>query len=288
MGMTNLSVIAQHSNLTNERLGMVLSPANAVTYLRPGDIALGRIDVRSTLDGVEAGLWALDALEERGVKVLNRRTTLTHAHDKLLTARALRLVGLPHPLTVAVGLYEPPPLLEAPVVLKPRFGSWGRDVVRCDTPDELTDALTTARTLPWFGRAGGIVQELVPPQGFDLRILVARGRVVGAAKRLAPPGEWRTNVALGARRSPARPSLEASEIAIAAASAIGGDLVGVDLLPTEKGWTIIEINGAVDFTNAYSLDGSDVYSTIRDTLTGRTTGTARHVSALRQPVARAI
>ena len=207
MGMTNLSVIAQHSNLTNERLGMVLSPAHAVTSLRPGDIALGRIDVRSTLDGVEAGLWALDALEERGVKVLNRRATLTHAHDKLLTARALRLVGLPHPLTVAVGLYEPPPLLEAPVVLKPRFGSWGRDVVRCDTPDELTDALATARTLPWFGRAGGIVQELVPPQGFDLRILVARGRVVGAAKRLAPPGEWRTNVALGARRSPATPSL---------------------------------------------------------------------------------
>jgi len=57
----------------------------------------------------------------------------------------------------------------------------------------------------WFRAAGAVAQELIPPLGHDLRIVVARGRIVGAAKRIAPSGEWRTNVALGARVVPAEP-----------------------------------------------------------------------------------
>ena len=44
-----------------------------------------------------------------------------------------------------------------------------------------------------------------------------------------------------------------------AATAVGGDLVGVDLLPSADGWRVIEINGAVEFTDEYSLDGADVF-----------------------------
>jgi glutathione synthase/RimK-type ligase-like ATP-grasp enzyme len=79
-------------------------------------------------------------------------------------------------------------------------------------------------------------------------------------KRIAPVGEWRTNVALGARREPVVPPPEACSIALAAAAAIGGDLVGVDLLPADVGtWVVLEVNGAVDFTSAYSL-GDDVFA----------------------------
>jgi glutathione synthase/RimK-type ligase-like ATP-grasp enzyme len=98
------------------------------------------------------------------------------------------------------------------------------------------------------------VQELVPPQGYDLRILVAGGRVVGAAFRIAAPGEWRTNVALGGvRREVSEPPREAAAVAVEAAAAIGASLVGVDLLPDARGgWIVAELNGAVEFTHEYA------------------------------------
>jgi glutathione synthase/RimK-type ligase-like ATP-grasp enzyme len=78
---------------------------------------------------------------------------------------------------------------------------------------------------------------------------------VGAVERIAAPGEWRTNVALGGVRRPVSPPLAARELALAAAAAAEADLVGVDLLPTrEGGWVVIELNGAVEFTDDYSLD----------------------------------
>jgi glutathione synthase/RimK-type ligase-like ATP-grasp enzyme len=47
---------------------------------------------------------------------------------------------------------------------------------------------------------------------------------------------------------------------VRAAAAVGGDLVGVDLLPDERGWRVIEINGAVEFTDDYALNGRDVFA----------------------------
>ena len=263
------AVVAVRSTPTNSRLGVVLTPGQAVTRLRPGDVALGRLDVLSSLDGIEPGWWALETLDRRGVIVLNDGPSLARAHDKLATAHALAAAGVSHPRTVHVAPWLPWPELEPPVVLKPRFGSWGRDVVRCETHTELAFAIEEARRRVWFTTTGGVVQELVPPSGYDLRLLVAGGRVVGAVSRQARPGEWRTNVALGARRVPVVPPPEAELLAVAAAEALGGDLVGVDLLPTAAGgWTVLEVNGAADFTAAYSL-GEEVFSAARRALTER-------------------
>ena len=100
----------------------------------------------------------------------------------------------------------------------------------------------------------------MPPQGYDLRIVVAAGRVVGAVERHVSGSEWRTNVALGASRVRTAPADTACALALDAARAVGGDLVGVDLLPSaDGGYTVIEVNGAVDFTEDYSLDGGSVF-----------------------------
>ena len=263
------AVVAHRSSETNEALAAaaaasgieaaVLAPRDALRQLEPGDVALGRLDVREELDGIESGTNELQRLADMGVSVLNPPAALAAAHDKLVTARALRHCGLPHPHTwlIADGLPSPAP--ELPLVLKPRFGSWGRDVELCRTQRELDEALARAACRGWFREHGALAQERVPPQGWDLRVVGAGGRVVGAARRLAAPGEWRTNVALGGRSVPASAPPLARGLAIAAAAAIRADLVGVDLLPTRRGYVVSELNGAVDLRRSYSL-GTDVYA----------------------------
>jgi RimK family alpha-L-glutamate ligase len=154
-------------------------------------------------------------------------------------------------------------------VLKPRFGSWGEDVIRCDDEAGVERGLAILRTRAWYDATGGLAQKLVAPRGYDLRIVVAGGRVIGAVRRVAAPGEWRTNVALGARREPVSPSDDARAIALGAAAAVGGDLVGIDLLPSDLGtWLVLEVNGAVDFNGVYTL-GDDVYADAREALGSR-------------------
>jgi RimK family alpha-L-glutamate ligase len=262
-------VVAHRCTETNEALAAaaealgvaaaVLPPRDALRALEPGDVALGRLDVREGLDGVESGSMELDRLAAVGVEVLNRPCSLVAAHDKLLTARALRLASLPHPRTSLIAEGMPAPAPELPLVLKPRFGSWGRDVVLCRTAAELDAALERAAFRGWFREHGALAQELVPPAGWDLRVVVAGGRVVGAARRVAAEGEWRTNVSLGGRSEPTAPPPQARSLAIAAAASIRADLVGVDLMPTRDGYVVSELNGAVDFHAHYALDVEDVF-----------------------------
>ncbi len=141
-------------------------------------------------------------------------------------------------------------------MLKPRFGSWGRDVLLCRTRAELAAAAAVLPERQWFRATGVLAQELVPLVPRDLRVLVADGRAVGASARVPAPGEWRTNVSLGGHLEPVEPPEEALRLAVAAIAAIGIDFAGVDLLPTRGGgWIVLEVNGAADFDERYSLPG---------------------------------
>jgi RimK family alpha-L-glutamate ligase len=244
-----------------------LAPRDIARRLTSGDKVLSRLDVRSTLDGVEDGIWELCRAERLGVTVLNDGSTMLRSHDKLATALALAAAGVQHPATAQVSELGNDPPLPLPVVLKPRFGSWGRDVVLCRTREEYDRYLAEVGDRTWFRTQGVLVQELVHPQGYDLRLIVACGRVVGAVERHAKRGEWRTNVALGARRRSASPEPGAIALAVAAANAVGGYLVGIDLLPLPGGgYSVLEVNGAVDFTSEYSLDGADVFEEVAEAL----------------------
>lgn len=244
----------------------LLSPGEAKMLLAHGDTAVARLDVLPTLDAVEAGLEDLDELELAGVRVLNSRRSLMCAHDKLRTAACLVTARVPHPKTVHLPRTGAPIGLSLPFVLKPRFGSWGVDVFLCETRNALAAVLDEIRDRPWFVRHGAVLQEFVPATGRDTRVLVAGGRIVGAVQRVAAPGEWRTNVALGAAREPVTPSPAASRLALAAANAIGAHFVGVDLLPHNGGHVVLEINGAVEFDKVYDLAGQDVYAELAKAL----------------------
>lgn len=237
-----------------------LTPPHEVRRrLRSGDVVLGRLDVLRTVDGVEPGLLDLFLLERSGVRVLNPAWALLGVHDKLQTTHRLRRARLPYPAARHLSPREPLPPLEPPLVLKPRFGSWGTDVCWCQTGDELERCLAEASGRSWFRRHGALAQDFVEPRGHDLRVLVAGGTVVGALERVARAGEWRTNISLGGAGRPAIPSPKAAALALTAVAAVGGDLVGVDLLPLDGGYVVLELNGAVEFDASYSLPGRDVY-----------------------------
>jgi RimK family alpha-L-glutamate ligase len=265
-----LAIVAHQREPTNAllaaRLGArLLSPSAALAHLHPGDLALARLDVLPTLDGVEPGIELLDALERRNIHVLNHADALLAVHDKWRTARVLRSAGVPHPWSECVRTVPELLELEPPLVVKPRFGSWGEDVVRCRDRRELIACATRLQRRPWFMRTGALVQELLPASGHDLRLLVAHGRVFGGAERVARPGEWRTNVSLGAARRRAHPSREACELALRAAAAVGIDVAGVDLLPAIDSYVPLELNGAADFDESYSLE-RDVFEELREAL----------------------
>ena len=116
--------------------------------------------------------------------------------------------------------------------------------------------LDELQTRPWFRRRGVLVQELIPPVGYDLRLLVARRhcrrRCSSRRRRRASGGRTSASAQRALPLSRRRPRARSR---IAAAAAIGADLVGVDLLPVGDGYTVIELNGAADFNAIYSLPG---------------------------------
>lgn len=123
-----------------------------------------------------------------GRTVLNDPAALLATHDKLLTARLLRRHGIAHPTTFHLRDGRRPPPFVGPVVVKPRFGSWGSAVYRCDDDLALEKTLARVSNESWFERYGALVQQLVPPNGYDLRVVVAAGKVVGPCTGSPRPG----------------------------------------------------------------------------------------------------
>ena len=259
----------------------LVSPARVRSIAGPGDVALNRLDVSARMDGVEPGLGVVAALERAGVRVLNRPAAMLIAHDKLAAARRMESARVAQPQCVDVP-YGARTIdrLDPPLVLKPRFGSWGRDVLLCRTRDDVARALAHSARLPWFARGGAVAQSYVPHTA-DLRLVLAAGELVGSIERRPAPREWRTNFSLGGSRRPVVPSGEAVETARAAAAAVGTDLVGVDLVAAPGGYLVIEVNGAVDFDRLYSLPGRDAYRDVADLLAFPVTHAASRRSAVR-------
>jgi RimK family alpha-L-glutamate ligase len=243
------------------RLGIdaALVTGPELASLEPSAVVIGRLDVLPTVDGVEPGLFELLMRERRGGDVRNTTAALLAAHDKLRTARLLGAAGIPQPRYAWARAPDDAIDVAAPLVVKPRFGSWGKAVHRCRTEPEARALLRRLAERPWFRRHGAIVQELVPPVGHDLRVLVAGGTVIGAVERTSAPGEWRTNVALGGTKAPAEIGTDVADLALAAARALGCDLVAVDLLPiAREAYVVLELNAAADFDDAYVAPGRDV------------------------------
>jgi tetrahydromethanopterin:alpha-L-glutamate ligase len=241
------------------------------TRVRAGGIDLSRVDgvlVRMMPPGsLEQVVFRMDALQRaaaRGVPVLNPPRAVEAAVDKYLTLALLDAAGLPVPPTwvgessaEALAAFE---ALGGDVVVKPLFGSEGRGIVR------VSDFELARRTFQTLERLGAVlyVQRAIRHPGHDLRVFVLGDRIVGAFRRHASGGDWRTNVAVGGRPERWQPGPEVERIALRAARAVGARMAGVDLIhDLDRGeLVVLEVNAVPGWRALSGVTGIDVAAAI--------------------------
>jgi len=112
------------------------------------------------------------------------------------------------------------------------------------------------------------VQRTIDHAGCDVRAFVVGGRVIGAIERSAPG--WKTNLARGGRARAVTLEPERTELALAAARAVGADYAGVDLLPARDGTVyVVEVNGIPGWRGLQEATSLDVAAAIVELLIGR-------------------
>ncbi|MBI2806230.1 MAG: RimK family alpha-L-glutamate ligase [Planctomycetes bacterium] len=222
------------------------------------DAVIVRTMPPGSLEQVVFRMDVLHQLEASGKRVLNSARALEVCIDKYLACARLDAAGLPTPATIvcqdaetALAAFEQ---LGGDVVVKPLFGSEGRGMVRISDPEI---AWRTFRTLERT-QAVLYLQQFIHHPGWDLRVFVIGGRVLTAMRRHARDG-WRTNVAQGGRTELVAVTLEEERLALAAASAVGVQVAGIDLLPRpDGGYYVLEVNAVPGWRALAPTSGLDV------------------------------
>jgi [lysine-biosynthesis-protein LysW]--L-2-aminoadipate ligase len=187
--------------------------------------------------------------EAYGVPVINDAETAATCADKVETSLALAAAGVDTPATEVAFTQEA--ALEAiesfgyPCVLKPVVGSWGRLMAKVESRSAAEAILEHKETLGHYEHSVFYVQEFVDKPGRDVRVLAVDGEPVAAMARSAD--HWLTNAAQGADTEAFELDAEAEEMVAAASEAVGGGLLGVDLMEAGDSYVCHEVNHTVEF-----------------------------------------
>ncbi len=195
-----------------------------------------------------------------GATVVNAPEVIEVCGDKLATNAALAAAGVRTPRTgVAFGVEQVLSLCEAfgyPVVLKPVVGSWGRMVSKLSDRDAVEAVLEHKEVLGGPQHKVFYVQEFVRKPGRDIRAFVVGDEVVAAIYRTSE--HWITNTARGGAASNCPLTDELVEVSLAAAGAVGGGVLAVDVVESERGLLVVEVNHTMEFRNSVSTTGVDI------------------------------
>jgi [lysine-biosynthesis-protein LysW]--L-2-aminoadipate ligase len=205
-------------------------------------------------------------LEARGVTPVNGSRVIETCGDKTRTTLALLAGGVPT-LTASVGFTPEGGMrtgeaLGFPLVVKPVIGSWGRLVGRVNDPDALETVLDHKESMGGAPHAVFYLQRFVEKKGRDVRSFVVGGRCVAAIHRTS--AHWKTNTALGAVATTCAVDEDLAYVSLAAAAAVGGGVVAVDLFETDAGYVVNEVNGTMEFRNSVHTTGVDIPGHVAD------------------------
>ncbi len=223
---------------------------------------LGDVVLQRCISHYRSSLLTL-TLEGAGLRVINSFTVAETCSNKLATSIALANAGVPTPRTflalTSEAAEEAAEKLGYPLVLKPFTGSWGRMVTVVQDRGTLQSLIEYKEELANPQEQHTYyLQEYVRRPPRDIRAIVAGDSIVACVHRIAPPGEWRTNVARGATSKAFKPNSELEEIILKAAEAVGGGILGVDAMEPESGYLVHEVNNTVEFKGAQSAVETDI------------------------------
>ena len=205
-------------------------------------------------------LHGLRLIESRGVRCVNSYQVANVCGDKLLTSLALEEAGLPQP-AVRIAFTEASALealdeLGYPAVLKPAVGSWGRLLSKVNDRDAAESILEHKTILGSYHHSIFYMQEFVPKNGRDIRSFVVGDECIAAIYR--DSAHWITNTARGARASNCPVTDEVAAVSLAAARAVGGGILAIDLFETPDGLLVNEVNYTMEFRNSIDTTGVDI------------------------------
>src|SRR5467141_48701 len=257
------------------RCNLALESGNPRLYhkgkeVRGIGVALPRIGASVTA----VGLSVARQLEAMGVPLINSASAIARSRDKLAALQQLAAAGVRIPRTVlARGGGEVAELVAQvgglPAILKLIQGTQGVGVMIAHSEAEVESILSTL----WDLGQEILLQEFIAEsRGRDVRALVVGDRVVGAMRREARSGDFRSNLHRGGEGSALELSAEYAQAAVRAARVLGLDVAGVDLLEAEAGPKVMEVNSSPGFEGLERATGLDIAGAIVDhavRLTGR-------------------
>ncbi len=208
------------------------------------------------------GMQVVNHLDSMGVPVVNRASSISRSRDKVRSLQLLAAGGVAVPRTVmAADTAHIVRLVEAvgglPCIIKLLRGTQGVGVMLATT---MTEARTIVDTFTSLGQQICLQEFIAESRGRDVRALVVGDRVVGAMRRQAKAGEFRSNLHRGGEGSPVSLDPVYREVAVKAAKLIGLDICGVDMLEGKDGPSVMELNSSPGFEGLERATKQDVAS----------------------------
>ena len=206
------------------------------------------------------GVAIVRQFERKGTIVLNKSKGITQSRDKLLACQLMSDSNIPVPVTAHVGSWKDTARAVSrvggtPCVIKSTEGTHGYGVFLAKSEQQarqLVYQMLERNMRP-------LVQEYIKEShGQDIRVLVVGGKVVAAMKRKANGSEFRSNFHLGGSVQKVEINEEEERIACLAASAMGLDLAGVDMLISSRGPLILEVNSSPGLEGIESSTGVNI------------------------------
>jgi len=229
------------------------------------DVVIPRIGASRTFYGTAV----VRQFEVMGVFSANDSQAISRSRDKLRCLQLLARKGIGLPVTGCAHATEDiDGLIEsvggAPVVIKLLEGTQGIGVVLAETHQAAKSVIEAFRGLD----ANILVQEYIKEaQGADIRCFVIGDKVVASMKRQGAEGEFRSNIHRGGKAEKIKLTPEERSTAVRAAKAMGLGVAGVDLLRSNHGALVLEVNSSPGLEGIEQATGVDVGGKIIDFVT---------------------
>ncbi|MBI5755014.1 RimK family alpha-L-glutamate ligase [Candidatus Peregrinibacteria bacterium] len=223
------------------------------------DVMIPRVRL---LKDIELRTAVVKQLQLMKVPMFNRYSSICRAKNKLRTLQILDHEDIPIPKTLVV--HGPEYVDDAvkkvgglPVILKSTAGSYGAGVVIAESKRAVHSALDALIASSWNNLI--LIQEYVKEaRGSDTRVFVVSGKVIGAMRRQAKRGEFRSNMELGGDAVAVSPSSEMTDIALQATKALNLQVAGVDIIQTKRGPAVMEVNANPGFKGLEEATGFNI------------------------------